>query len=138
MSFLFDDFFADPDASVEIKPQLWQNGDLVEVPMQVRRRLSLGQREAIKQGSVAFEVDTVNGTYTPKAVDQEKLTVMTLMALIVSWPFTYKDGTPVPVNDKTVRALGSTNADAILMEISKLDTRRQEDAAPFVGPSEAA
>jgi hypothetical protein len=138
MSFLFDDFFADPDASVEIKPKLWQNGELVEVPIQVRRRLSLGQREAIKQGSVAFEVDTVAGTYTPKAVDQEKLTVMTLMALIVTWPFEYKDGSKVPVNEKTIRSLGSTNADAILLEIGKLDMGRQQDAAPFAAPSEAA
>jgi hypothetical protein len=138
MSFLFDDFFADPDASVEIHPKLWQGGELVEVPMQVRRRLSLGQREAIKQGSVAYEVDTVNGTYTPKAVDQEKLTVFTLLALIVSWPFTYKDGSPVPVNEKTVRSLGATNSDTILLEISKLDTGRQEAVAPFAAPSEAA
>ena len=32
----------------------------------------------------------MNGTYTPKAVDQEKLTVLTLEALIVSWPFAFK------------------------------------------------
>ncbi len=138
MTFLYDDFFADPDASVTITPKLWQGGELVEVPIQVRRRLSLGQREAIKTGSVAFEIDTSEGTYTPKAVDQEKLTVLTLLALIVSWPFTFKDGTPVPVNEKTIRALGATNSDVILMEISRLDQKRPETFEPFVAPSEAA
>lgn len=138
MTFLYDDFFADPDASITINPKLWQGGELVEVPIQVRRRLSLGQREAIKTGSVAFEIDTVNGTYTPKAVDQEKLTVLTLLALIVSWPFTFKDGTPVPINEKTIRALGATNSDTILMEISKLDQKKPETFEPFVAPSEAA
>jgi hypothetical protein len=138
MSFLFDDFFADPDASVEIRPQLWQNGDLVEVPMRVRRRLALGAREAIKQDSVAYEVNTITGEYSPKAVDQERLTVLTLMALLVSWPFTYKDGSPVPINEKTIRALGSTNADTILLAIGRLDQKREESVVPFVAPSEAA
>ena len=31
MAFICDDFFADPDASVEIKPKLWQGGGLIDV-----------------------------------------------------------------------------------------------------------
>ena len=66
MSFFYDDFFADPDASVEIKPKLWQHGELVEVPIQVRRRISVGQRELIKMASVQYQVNTVTGEYTPR------------------------------------------------------------------------
>ena len=58
--------------------------------------------------------------------------------MIVSWPFTYKDGSTVPVNESTVRALGSTNADAIMLEFAKLEQQKVKAQDPFVAPSEAA
>ncbi len=110
----------------------------MEVPIQVRRRISVGQRELIKMASVQYEVNTVTGEYTPKAVDQEKMTTMSLMTMIVSWPFQYKDGKPVPVNESTVRSLGSINADAIMTEFAKLEQKKADARDPFVAPSEAA
>lgn len=137
MTFLFDDFFADPDASVEIRPRLWQNGQLIEVPMQVRRRLSLAAREKIKTDAVTYQVNTLTNDVTP-VIDQEKLTVLSLLALIVAWPFQYKEGSPVPINEKTVRALGSNGADAIMLEFAKLDQQKAAEQVPFDGASEAA
>ena len=66
------------------------------------------------------------------------MTVMLILSLIVSWPFTYADGIPVPVSAESIRKLGSTSADAILMGIASLDQQRVEIQAPFVAPSEAA
>jgi hypothetical protein len=78
------------------------------VPIQVRCRLSLEQREHIKTASVQFELNIQTGEYTATSVDQEKMTAMSLLSLIVSWPFTYADGKPVPVSAEAIRKLGPT------------------------------
>lgn len=127
--FLFDDFFVD-EADPGVEHTLHLRGRAV--PIQVKRGISLADREAATQAAVARHVDE-QGRVVIDGMDDAKLSTGLLARLIKSWPFTRADGTPVEVTPENVGRLIAEGADQLLLAIKGAQAAREAEAdGPFV------
>lgn len=130
--FLFDDFFGsatDPGIVVEIKIRGRQ------VPITLSRGLTLADQMACQ--AAALKKRLVNGQIVMDGLDEGILVEEMLVRSIKAWPFTFKDGTSVPVTRENIRQMLG-GADDIAEAIKKLSTEGEAALAPFAPASDAA
>lgn len=100
--FLFDDFFVDGnDPGVEHVMHLKGR----DVPLRIKRSVSLGDREAAKSAATKTRINPQTGALSVEGFDEGALKIELLVRSIKSWPFHYKGGQPVPINRTTVGQL---------------------------------
>lgn len=129
--FLYDDFFSPADdPGIEIRPVIRGR----EVPLRVKRGISLV--DAGEARELATKRVLRNGIPEIVAIDETRMNVVLLKRVIVSWPFTKRDGSPVPINEKTIGDLVGDAAQAVLDEVQKLFEVREESLVPFENRSE--
>jgi hypothetical protein len=134
-TFLFDDFFVD-EADPGVVHTVTIRGR--EVPITCSRGISLADKEAATQASVKRHV-APNGKIVVDGIDDTALAVELLMRCIKSWPFTYKDGSTVPINRRNIRMLLSDACDALALAIIGVGAAKEAEAdGPFAPPSEEA
>jgi hypothetical protein len=133
--FLFDDFFVDEsDPGVEILVELKGR----QVPIRVRRSITLTQKEAAMQGAIQRHI-TDEGRVVVDGMDDALLSIGVLFAYLVAWPFTRRDGSPVPITREAVAALDSNFIETALMALRAKQAAREVEAdGPFVPPSGVA
>lgn len=127
--FLYDEFFA-TEATVTMYPMIKGRA----VPVEVRTVLSLDQRQQAQQQAQKRELDPTTGQLTVTGIDETRAEVAILLASIVSWPFTYADGTPVPCNELTLRKCLGNGVDTMLNGVMRV--QQGSDLGPFGKPSE--
>lgn len=133
-TFLFDDFFVGAD-DPGVEDVVVLNGQ--PVPMRFKRALTLRDREESKAKAVTTAVGA-DGSLNVTGVDEGVFTVEVLMHAIKSWPFTYQDGSPVPVTRENIHSMMASGADALQQKVLELASPKREALAPFVKPSDAA
>lgn len=133
-TFLFDDFFV-PNDDPGVEDVVTINGR--DVPMHFKRALTLRDREEAKAKAVTTSVGK-DGSLAVTGVDEGVFTVEVLFRAIKSWPFTFKDGSPVPVTRENIQAMMATSADALQAKVLSLTAPKREALDPFVQPSDAA
>jgi hypothetical protein len=125
-TFLYDDFFSPADdPGIEIRPMIRGR----EVPLRIKRGISLV--DAGEARDLASKKALQNGTPVVVDVNETRMNILILKRVILSWPFVKKDGSPVPITEKTIGELVGDAAQAILEEIQALMSAREESLAPF-------
>lgn len=130
--FQFEDFFVaadDPGADAEIEI----NGRTV--PLKLKRSLTLQDLEESKTAAVQTKINA-QGVPELVSVDENEFTLQVLQRMIKSWPFTFSDGSPVPVDRKNLEAMMASGAAALQQLVLTMVNAR--DIAPFVQPSVVA
>jgi hypothetical protein len=134
-TFLFEDFFIPAD-DPGVETSITVNGR--EIPLRVKRGLSLGDREAARAVATKMDIDLMKGTMKVDSFDEGVFTIELLFRCLVSWPFT-KDGVAVPITRDNIRALSSSAADEMAKLVQLFVGGNKEEAlAPFEKPSDAA
>ena len=132
---LFEDFFVPAD-DPGVETSITVNGR--EVPLHIKRGLSLGDREAAKAVATKMDIDMEKGTVKLSSFDEGIFTIEMLFRCLKSWPFT-KDGVPVPITRENIRALKATAADEMSKLVNALTGGSKDEAlAPFEKPSDEA
>jgi hypothetical protein len=133
-TFLFDDFFVPADdAGVEDTVEI--NGR--DIPMTFKRALTLRDREEAKAKAVKTVINK-DGSMSVAGVDEGTFTVEILFRTILAWPFTYKDGSPVPVTRAILQSMIANGADALQAKVLSYMAPKREALVPFENPSDAA
>lgn len=134
MDFLYDDFFSPKDdPGIEIRPVVRGR----EVPIRVKRGLSLVAAAEARHRASTHVLNRQTGMPEVVAVDETRMNILLLQASLVSWPFRYRDGSPVPINEETIGELLGDVASAVLSEIQAMMEGRQKSLVPFEQPSGA-
>lgn len=134
--FLFNDYFSDPnDRGMEIT--VYHDGRWV--PFRIRRALTLKEKQAANNAAIKIEFDE-KGKPNVTRMDQAAFTERIVLAALTWWPFTYADGSPVPINRDTVAALDEHLNEEIANKALKLaqaiEEAQQVALDPFVPPLE--
>lgn len=125
--FLFGDYFSDPnDKGVEFS----MNFQGRVLTFRVRRTLSLKEKQAASQAAVQFEIDD-EGRPAIKNLDQSAFTNEIVLAGLISWPFEYAPGEPVPINRETVEALDGRIAEKIADRLVGMGVAQAQAIVPF-------
>jgi hypothetical protein len=132
-SFLFDDFFLADDAP-GIEVTLRAKGR--DIPLRVRP-LSVTDQVEVQAQALVKHV-TPDGQITIDRLDEAKASSLLLARSIVSWPFTFKDGSPVPVTpENCARMLGEVGKQ-LTQALDGLTKEKAEVLPPFANSSDAA
>lgn len=132
-AFLFDEFF-ETDEQKTFPLPLKIAGRTVTI--QVKKGLSNADRNAAEMAAIRTE-KLPNGGVKMVGVDESKLTNALVASAIVSWPFTTRDGSPVPINSETVARLKG-GAETILLAVNKFDEEGEAGLATFQANLQAA
>lgn len=135
--FLFDDFFV-PNDDPGVEQNVTVDGR--EVPIFLKRGLSLGDREAAKSIATKTHISE-SGTFVVDSFDDGLFQVELLFRCIKSWPFTYAHGGPVPITRGNIVSMKAHAADAMTLLVQKLvgnEEAKKEALAPFESPSDEA
>lgn len=126
--FFYDEFFGD-DEGVEI--YLVVRGR--EVPMRIRRGLTLKEKAAAQASGVHRSIDPNTGAIKIDRIDEGKAAEEIAFRMLISWPFVNRDGSPVPVTRENVsKLLGGMDK---LVEIAaKMESEGDRALIPFVAP----
>lgn len=130
-TFFFDEFFAD-DSGVEILLPIRGR----RVPIRIKRGLTLAEK--IKAQSVAIKrrVDPATGRVVVEEINEAAGAEAVILAMLVSWPFVTRDGSPVPITRENInKLLGGLDVLADLVQ--KMEAEGDAALAPFVRPSVA-
>jgi hypothetical protein len=133
-TFLFDDFFASDDdqgieATVRVKGR--------DIPLRIKTDLSLQDQQEVEQLAIKKRV-TPDGKIVVDGVDEALLVAETLARTIKSWPFTYRDGSPVPVNPANVLKFCAEGGSQLGTLLKSLKDAREAALDPSAGVSDAA
>jgi hypothetical protein len=133
--FLFDDFFVD-DADAGVVHNVVIRGRVV--PITTKRDVTLADKEAAEQAAVKRHLDPT-GRVVVDGIDGGALAVEVLVRCIKSWPFTFKDGKPVPITRDNIRRMVADAAEALAQSIVSVTQAKQKEAdGPFEAASDAA
>lgn len=133
-AFLYDDFFvSEEDPGIEVV--LTVRGR--DIPLRVASGISLGDQQEVQAMGVKKHFDFKTKQVVVDEVDESLITFELMRRYIKSWPFTFADGSPVPVNRKNIARLGA-DAAAQLQEVINVQERIRKDAVngPFVATSD--
>ncbi|GCE45184.1 hypothetical protein EI42_03158 [Thermosporothrix hazakensis] len=122
-TFYYDDFFVPEDDPGE---KVYIEMDGRQVPFWIKRKLSMGDREAAKRASVKKRFKS-NGQVEISDIDEGEFALELVVRCVKKWPFKYRDGRPVPINRNTVREMVGDAADALSLLI--LDRLKKKDDA---------
>jgi len=125
-AFLFDEFFETPEAKTFPLPLKIAGRTVI---IHIKKGLSNADRNAAEMAAVKIK-PLPNGGVKFEGVDQSLMTEEMVVRAIVSWPFKHADGSPVPVNRETVRALKG-GGEAILTAVNKFDQEGEAGLATF-------
>jgi hypothetical protein len=130
--FNFDDFFVSPD-DLGSEATLTINGR--DVPIRLKRNLTLQDIEECKATAIQTRINA-QGQPELVSVDEREFGMQILLRVLKSWPFTYSDGSSVPINRQTIESMMVTGAEALMQLVLTIIQGR--DIAPFVPPSAGA
>ena len=126
--FLFDDFFVPEDApgeeiEVEIKGRM--------VPMRFSTQISVKDAEEAKMRCVRRKLDPKTGQVKIVGVDESRLTGEVLAKCIKRWPFTYRDGRPVPITPENCLRMCAEAAEKLVSVVKRGEEAQSEAMATF-------
>lgn len=128
--FFFDEFFA-ADEPIEIVVTVRGR----EVPLKVRPSLTLEERVKAESSAIKRKIDPKSGKITIERVDEGAAALNLALAYLVSWPFTNRDGIPIPITAENVnRFIGAQK----LVEMIGQATQNGGDLSPFAKVSDEA
>lgn len=127
--FLFEDFFVS-DSDPGDRFDLEVNGRTV--PVYIRRNISLADVEGAKAKSMKTKINLETGQLEIESFDQNAFTLELIASVIKSWPFTYGDGSPVPITPQNVARMNIQAATALQDLVSKVVA--QKGSADSLGP----
>lgn len=126
--FFFDDFFLDEkDPGIEVKIEMGGK----EVPIFIKRRFTLEDIESARDKSIVKHMNFKTGEMVVEKFDDDAFTMELMLRGIVSWPFIRRDGSKVPVNQKTIKAMDSQLFEQLSRLIAGVIQQKYEQAAPF-------
>jgi hypothetical protein len=128
----FDDFFVSPD-DLGAEATLTINGR--DVPIMLKRNLTLQDIEECKAAAIQTRINA-QGQPELVSVDENEFSMQVLLRVLKSWPFTYSDGSPVPINRASIENMMATGASALMQLVLTIIQGR--DITPFVPPSAGA
>jgi hypothetical protein len=132
--FYFDDFVVgEDDPGVEVPVEI--RGQVI--PIRFHRGLTIEDREAAKNAGITRRVRP-EGTIELLSIREDIIQLENVTRAIKSWPFTDREGKPIPVTKQNVKALGAEALDALFFAYQKVSTGRAQALVPFVMPSDAA
>lgn len=132
-TFFFDEFFAD-ESGVEV----WLPIRGRKVPLRIKRGLTLAEKLKAQSKAVKRHVDPATGRVVIDEINEAGGLEEVILAMLVSWPFTYRDGSPVPITRENInKLLGGMDALAELVQKMEVegDAALLPFAAPFAGDS---
>ena len=131
--FLFDDFFvSDEDPGIEISIHVRGR----EIPLHIRP-LSTSDQIAVQAASVSKRY-TPEGQVVIDRIDEAKANSMLIAKSIVSWPFVFKDGSPVPVTAENCAKLLGDAGTQVTQALGALNQKKTEIIGPFASSSDEA
>lgn len=134
--FLFDDFFVS-ESDPGVRHVLLLRGRAV--PFTMKRGLTLRDKEEASSAAMQRHFDAESGRLIIDGLDDAVLTAELLVRGIKSWPFTYHDGSPVPITRETVMSLLGEAADQLVKALQGgIEAKEREADGPFVPASDAA
>lgn len=130
-TFLFDDFFSSEDdpgieATIHVKGR--------DIPVRVKADLSLQDTQQAEQLAVKKRI-TPEGKLVVDGVDEALLTAEVLARTIKSWPFTFRDGSPVPVTRENVLKFCAEGGAKLAELLKSLKDQREAALVPSAGVS---
>ena len=127
--FLYDDFFLTESATEDLTVTLKGR----PVTFKVKQYLSLGDRQAAYSAATKYKVGS-NGKLELAKLDEMAMAVELLARLIVSWPFRFSDGSPVPITVENIKKLVvDPSSDLLVYALNKFSNVDQKK--PFTTPS---
>lgn len=134
--FLFDDFFVS-DADPGVQHTLHLKGR--DVPFTFKRGINLRDKEEATAAAMTRHFDEESGKLIIDGLDDSKLTAELLVRSIKSWPFTFKDGTPVPITREHVMSLiGDAGEQLVRALQGGIAAKEAEADGPFETASDVA
>lgn len=133
--FLFDDFFV-PDSDPGVEVTIPMRGR--PVPFVLKRGITLKDKEEAAAAGMTRHIDE-NGRLVVDGLDDQKVTAELLVRCIKSWPFTHKDGSPVPITAENILSLVGDAGEKLVNALMKgIDAKTEFANGPFVTGSDAA
>ena len=130
--YYFDEFFVS-DSDPGVTYQVPIKGRLV--PIVCKRGMSLRDKEEAQSAAIQRHIDTETGRLVIDGIDDIKMDIEILSRTIKSWPFVYRDGSPVPITPETISAFLSEGVDRLIGFIAKGNAAQE---AEVTGPFDAA
>lgn len=124
---LYDDYFSesgDPgvDAVIEHRGK--------QLHFKLRKSVTLGEKQAALSASMSMSL-TRDGTPVIERMDNAAYTEAIVLAAVKSWPFAFKDGSPVPITAESVHKLDGSLAEKISNRVLGQEAAQKEALAPF-------
>lgn len=130
MAFFWEDY-ASSKRGVEITLN-WRGHKL---PFSIKRTLTLDERQAANQAAIEIGLDK-NGKPEIKRQDQAAYTKEIVRVGVLSWPFEYVEGSPVPINAKNIASLDGSLLDELASHILGTVEVDKKATTPFEKKSE--
>lgn len=128
-TFFFDEFFGSEDNGVEIHLPIRGR----EVPLRIRRGLTLKEKVEAQAVAVKRKIDPSTGKITIDRIDEAAAAEEIAFKMLLSWPFITRDGAPVPITRENVGKL--LGMDQLVELTQKMEQEGEAALAPFVAPS---
>lgn len=132
--FLFSEYFSDdkdPGVPVVIE---WSGRS---IPLRIKHTLTLGERQRANKAAFEFKIGDDGKPILVKQ-DQAAYTTEIVLAGLLSWPFEYAPGRPVPITREIVDKLDGDLASAIASRILSRTKVSATALDPFEKKSDAA
>jgi hypothetical protein len=131
-SFFFDEFFGS-DEGVEILLPIRGRS----VPLRIKRGLTLREKAAAEGKAIKRSVNLKTGQITVEGIDEAAAAEEIAFQMLLSWPFTHRDGSPVPLTrENAAKLLGGL--DTLVGLVKKIEEEGDAALAPFVARSATA
>jgi hypothetical protein len=125
--FFFDDFFVEADdPGVEVTVQMRGRN----IPLRIARGLTLRDMAESESAAITSHIDA-QGRQVIDSLDSTKAAVELLFRAIKSWPFTFRDGRPVPVTREHIEQMLGEGAMSLATRIKASVEAKEEALAPF-------
>lgn len=124
-NFFFDDYSVDENAGVPVTIPI--NGR--PVPFTLRRALTIKQRSRATEPAIKIKI--VDGKPEVGKLDMDAFSIGVAIEAIIAWPFTYRDGKPVPVTRETVSKLPAEAVDLIAAYVLGKEKEQEAALVPF-------
>lgn len=131
-SLLFDDYFTSPN-SPGVAATVVHRG--VEIKLKIKKSLTLDELQQAADAGLALSIDKAGQAQVTK-MDQGAYSRKVVLLGVKQWPFTYDDGSPVPINKNTVAMMDGNLANKIADVILGNREAQQKALDPFVEKSE--
>jgi hypothetical protein len=132
--FFYDNFFVSQDATDPGKEVMVTIRGR-EVPIRIKRGLSLEDREAAKAQAITKRIKP-DGTPEIVKLDEGVFAIELIVRNVLSWPFRHRNGSKVPITRENIKAMVADGADALATTIMKSIQGQVTATANFTSSSE--